>query len=200
MALFCVISANAGSFRCALRKSSRSLCHLLMSSCTNGRSKSLCCWPLSYSPELSKCAIGCAPVGRALHCLFIRVWRSGKGRHVLLARIQPLLDRSCRPQQLDSWQVNLWCRPCRAALARAPLHIAFHHKMEMPADDCSEFAGITESGTTKSCNGPTALHLISCPAVRRAQWLKYKFGGPGTLKKLGLYCQLKGPFSTCLYH
>jgi len=34
MALFCVISANSGSFRGALRKSSRSLSHLLMSSCT----------------------------------------------------------------------------------------------------------------------------------------------------------------------
>jgi len=33
MALFCVISANSGSFRGALRKSSRSLSHLLMSSC-----------------------------------------------------------------------------------------------------------------------------------------------------------------------
>jgi len=26
-----------------------------------------------------------------------------------------------------------------------------------------------------------------------ARWLKYKFGGPGTLKNLGPYCQLKGP-------
>jgi len=25
------------------------------------------------------------------------------------------------------------------------------------------------------------------------QWLKYKFGGPGTLKKLGPLCKLKGP-------
>ena len=33
MALFYVISANSGSFRGALRKSSRSLSHLLMSSC-----------------------------------------------------------------------------------------------------------------------------------------------------------------------
>jgi len=33
MAIFCVISANSGSFRRALRKSSRSLSHLLMSSC-----------------------------------------------------------------------------------------------------------------------------------------------------------------------
>ena len=33
MALFCVISANSGSFRALLRKSSRSLSHLLMSSC-----------------------------------------------------------------------------------------------------------------------------------------------------------------------
>ena len=31
--LFCVISANSGSFRGALRFSSRSLSHLLMSSC-----------------------------------------------------------------------------------------------------------------------------------------------------------------------
>jgi len=31
--LFCAISANSGSFRGALRKSSRSLAHLLMSSC-----------------------------------------------------------------------------------------------------------------------------------------------------------------------
>jgi len=30
---FCSISANSGSFRGALRKSSRSLSHLLMSSC-----------------------------------------------------------------------------------------------------------------------------------------------------------------------
>jgi len=29
------------------------------------------------------------------------------------------------------------------------------------------------------------------------QWLKYKFGGPETLKKLGPYCKLKGPLSTC---
>ena len=33
IALFCVISANSGSFRGALRKSSGSLSHLLMSSC-----------------------------------------------------------------------------------------------------------------------------------------------------------------------
>ena len=33
MALFCVISANSGSFQGAVRKSSRSLSHLLMSSC-----------------------------------------------------------------------------------------------------------------------------------------------------------------------
>jgi len=33
MAFICVISANSGSFRGALRKSSRSLSHLLMSSC-----------------------------------------------------------------------------------------------------------------------------------------------------------------------
>jgi len=33
MALFFVVSANSSSFRGALRKSSRSLSHLLMSSC-----------------------------------------------------------------------------------------------------------------------------------------------------------------------
>jgi len=33
MALFCIISANSGSFRGALRKNSRSLSHLVMSSC-----------------------------------------------------------------------------------------------------------------------------------------------------------------------
>jgi len=87
-----------------------------------------------HSPELLKCA-----VSRALHSLFIQVWRSGivpadwqegiiitlyKGKgpqtlcsnttdqllycwylpgkvfaHVLLARIQPLIDQCCRPQQ-----------------------------------------------------------------------------------------------------
>ena len=93
--------------------------------------------PDGIPPELLKCAIG--PVSRALHSLFIQVWRSGivpadwqegiiitlyKGKgpqtlcsktidqllycwylpgkvfaHVLLARIQPLIDQCCRPQQ-----------------------------------------------------------------------------------------------------
>jgi len=91
--------------------------------------------PDGIPSELLKCAIG--PVSRALHSLFIRVWRTGrvpadwrdgiivtlyKGKgpktdcnsyrpitllsvpgkvfaHVLLARIQPLLVRSRRPQQ-----------------------------------------------------------------------------------------------------
>jgi len=89
----------------------------------------------NVTPELLKCAIG--PVSRALHSLFIQVWRSGripsawkdgilvalyKGKgtktecsnyrpitllsvpgkvfaHVLLARIQPLLDMTRRPEQ-----------------------------------------------------------------------------------------------------
>jgi len=40
-----------------------------------------------------------------------------------------------------------------------------------------------------------------CYYYYHTQWLKYKFGGPGTLKKnLGPYCQAKGPLSTCSYH
>jgi len=35
MALFCVISANSGSFRGTLRRSSRSLSRLLLSSCSH---------------------------------------------------------------------------------------------------------------------------------------------------------------------
>ena len=43
--------------------------------------------------------------------------------------------------------------------------------------------------------------LFVCPSVvTRVQWLKYTFGGPGTLKKFRALLQLKGPLSTCLYH
>jgi len=36
--------------------------------------------------------------------------------------------------------------------------------------------------------------------LQYGQWLRFKFGSPGTLKNLGPYCKLKGPLSTCLYH
>jgi len=35
---------------------------------------------------------------------------------------------------------------------------------------------------------------------RWTQWLKYKFGAQELFKKLGSYCKLKGPLSTCSYH
>jgi len=42
-------------------------------------------------------------------------------------------------------------------------------------------------------------HNSTCCHQWQRQWIKYKFGGPET-QKLGLYCKLKGPLSTCSYH
>jgi len=49
MALILHYFSEFDSYRGALRKSSRSLSHLLMSSCTNGRPKGICSMPLPHS-------------------------------------------------------------------------------------------------------------------------------------------------------
>jgi len=36
-------------------------------------------------------------------------------------------------------------------------------------------------------------HICNRNDFKHIQWLKYKFGGPGTLKKLGPNCKLRGP-------
>jgi len=65
---------------------------------------------------------------------------------------------------------------------------------------------VSDVGAVTKQRRETRWNLLGCskpanrsqPLVSRRspyceQWLKYKFGGPGTLKKLGPLCKLKGP-------